>query len=105
MTSKTTTIHIIDQPGGGVMVYTTAGTPLPGPRRSPAEALATALLKGCTPRATEVRYWHGKDKAMELVRDLVDPDQYGYAVSPEVHRAASRLLGPHIPHQPGEVPA
>lgn len=105
MTSKTTTIHIIDQPGGGIMVYTTAGTPLPGQRLTPGQALATDLLNVCTHRASDVRYWHGKDKAMELVRELVDPDQYGYAVSAEVHRAASRLLGTHNPNQPGEVPA
>lgn len=105
MTSKTTTIHIIDQPGGGIMVYTTAGTPLPGQRLTPGQALATDLLNVCTHRASDVRYWHGKDKAMELVRDLVDPDQYGYAVGPEVHRAAARLLGTHNPNQPGEVPA
>lgn len=105
MTSKTTTIHIIDQPGGEIMVYTTAGTPLPGQRLTPGQALATDLLNTCTHRASDVRYWHGKDKAMELVRDLVDPDQYGYAVGPEVHRAAIRLLGTHNRNQPGEVPA
>lgn len=105
MTSKTTTIHIIDQPGGGIMVYTTAGTPLPGQRLTPGQALATDLLNVCTHRASDVRYWHGKDKAMELVRELVDPDQYGYAVSAEVHRATTRLLGTHNPNQPGEVPA
>lgn len=93
MNCKTTTIHIIDQPCGGVMVYTTAGTPLPGQRLSPGQALATDLLNLCTHRASDVRYWHGKDKAMELVRELVDPDQYGYSVSAEVHRAACRLLG------------
>ena len=105
MTSKTTTIHVIDQPGGGVMVYTTAGSPLPGQRLTPGQALATDLLNLCTHRASDVRYWHGKDKAMELVRDLLDPDQYGYAVGPEVHRAARRLLGMPTTGQPGEVPA
>ncbi|MFI8616513.1 hypothetical protein ACIGHN_13510 [Acidovorax sp. NPDC077693] len=105
MNCKTTTIHIIDQPGGGVMVYTTAGTSLPGQRLTPGQALATDLLTQCAHRASDVRYWHGKDKAMELVQELVDPEQYGYAVSHEVFRAASRLLGRPTPSQPGEVPA
>ena len=93
MTSKTTTLHIIDQPGGGVIVYTTAGTPLPGQRLTPGQALATDLLNQCTHRASDVRYWHGEDKALELVRELINPDQYGYAVSSEVARAARRVLG------------
>ena len=106
MTSHaTTTIHIIDQPGGGVMVYTTAGTPLPGQRLTPAQALATDLLNQCARRASDVRYWHGKDKALALVRDLLDPDQYGYSVSHEVHQAARRLLGGPADSGAVEVPA
>ena len=93
MNSNTITIHIIDQPGGGVMVYTTGGAPIPGQRLTPGHALATDLLNLCTHRASDVRYWHGRDKAMELVRDLINPDQYGYAVSSEVARAARRVLG------------
>ncbi len=104
MSSKTTTIHIIDQPGGGVMVYTTGGAPIPGQRLSPGQALATDLLNQCTHRASDVRYWHGADRALELVRDLINPDQYGHAVSPEVHRAARRVLGMPIAPTP-EVPA
>lgn len=93
MTDKTTTIHIVDQPGGGVTVYTTAGSPLPGQRLTPGQALATDLLNLCTHRASDVRYWHGRDKALELVNDLLCPEQYGYAVSREVHNAARRVLG------------
>lgn len=104
MTSITTTIHIIDQPGGGVMVYTTAGSPLPGQRLTPGQALATDLLNQCTHRASDVRYWHGKDKALELVQDLLNPEQYGYAVSGEVHRAARRVLGLPLIDTP-KVPA
>lgn len=91
--SHITTIHIIDQPYGAVMVYTTAGTPLPGQRLTPGQALATDLITQCTHRASDVRYWHGEDKALTLVRELLNPDEYGYCVSPEVHRAARRVLG------------
>ena len=41
-----TTIHLIDQPGGGITVCTTAGTPHPGQRLTPGQALATDLLRG-----------------------------------------------------------
>ena len=99
-----TTIHLIDQPGGGITVCTTAGTPHPGQRLTPGQALATDLLRECTHRASDVRYWQGHDKAMELVQDLLNPDQYGYAVSPEVHRAARRVMG--LPLDPtAQVPA
>lgn len=108
MTCTTTTIHIIDQPGGGVIVYSTGGSPIPGQRLTPGQALATDLLSQCTHRASDVRYWHGTDKALELVSDLINPDQYGHAVSAEVHRAARRVLGmPVNPINPNnsEVPA
>lgn len=93
LSTTTTSIHIIDLPGGGVMVYTTSGSPIPGQRLTPGQALATDLLNLCTHRASDVRYWHGKDKALELVQELINPDQYGYAVSGEVARAARRVLG------------
>lgn len=93
MSHKTVTIHLTDTAGGGVTVLTTAGTPLPGAPLTPAQALATDLLSQCTHRASDVRYWQGADKALALVRDLLDPDQYGYAVSSEVHGAARQVLG------------
>ena len=100
--SHITTIHIIDQPSGAVMVYTTAGTPLPGQRLTPGQALATDLITQCTHRASDVRYWHGEDKALALVHDLLNPDQYGFAVTPEVHNAARSALGlPRVPASQG----
>lgn len=93
MTPTATTIHIIDQPGGGVIVYTTGGAPIPGQRLTPGQALATDILNQCTHRASDVHYWQCRDQALELVRELLDPDQFGYAVSSEVRRAACRVLG------------
>lgn len=52
----TITIHLIDQPAGGIMVLTTAGSPLPGRGLTPAQSLATDLLTQCTHRASDVRY-------------------------------------------------
>ena len=100
--SHITTIHIIDQPCGAVMVYTTAGTPLPGQRLTPGQALATDLITQCTHRASDVRYWHGEDKALALVHDLLNPDQYGWAISSEVRRVAARVLG--LPVAPVTLP-
>ena len=100
--SHITTIHIIDQPGGGVTVCTTAGTPHPGQRLTPGQALATDLINQCTHRASDVRYWHGEDKALALVHDLLNPDQYGWAISSEVRRVASRVLG--LPVTPVTLP-
>ena len=100
--SHITTIHIIDQPCGGVMVYTTAGTPLPGQRITPGQALATDLITQCTHRASDVRYWHGEDKALALVQHLLNPDQYGWAISSEVRRVAARVLG--LPVAPVTLP-
>ncbi len=95
MTPKTITIHLTDLPGGGVTVHTTAGQPIPGARLSPAQALATDLLNECGHRASDVRYWQGKDPAMALMHELVDPEGFGHSVTPEVRRRASQVLGRH----------
>lgn len=93
MQAKTITIHITDTAGGGVTVLTTAGTPLPGLRLTPAEALATDLINTCTHRASDVLYWQGKDRALELLQELVNPDELGYDVSETVRRRACVVLG------------
>ena len=93
MQAKTITIHITDTAGGGVTVLTTAGMPLPGLRLTPAEALATDLINTCTHRASDVHYWQGKDRALELLQELVNPDELGYDVSETVRRRACVVLG------------
>lgn len=93
MHAKTITIHITDTPGGGVTVLTTAGTPLPGLCLTPAEGLALDLLTICTHRASDVHYWQGKDRALGLLQDLINPDELGYEASATVRRRASAVLG------------
>ena len=88
-----TTIHLIDQPGGGITVCTTAGTPHPGQRLTPGQALATDLLRECTHRASDVRYWQGHDKAMAFVLELRNPEGLGYADKATLHAAAQAVLG------------
>lgn len=108
-----TTIHLIDQPGGGVAVCTT-GTPHPGQRLTPGQALATDLLRECTHRASDVRYWQGCDKAMAFVLELSSPEGLGYADKATLHAAARAVLGrptawatsppPASPHPPLRPP-
>ncbi|WP_313074965.1 hypothetical protein [Melaminivora sp.] len=91
--TKTITIHITEAAGGLVTVLTSAAQPIPGARLSPAEALATDMLAVCNHRARAVHYWQGRDQMLELVRDLVDPEAFGWAVTEEVRRRACRVLG------------
>ncbi|WOI43760.1 hypothetical protein [Acidovorax sp. BLS4] len=90
---STITIHVIDQPDGSVSIITTAGMPVVGVPLTPAGSLALDLLTVSARRANPVRYWAGEDKALQLVHDLLTPEQYGYAVPFEVHEAARGVLG------------
>jgi hypothetical protein len=92
-------------------VCTTAATPHPGQRLTPGQALATDLLRECTHRASDVRYWQGQDKAMALVLDLHDPEGLGYADKAALVAAARDVLGrplglgnPPAPHCAGTTP-
>ncbi len=91
--TKTTSIHITEQPDGSVTVYTTAGSPMPGQRLTPGQALATDLLNQCKHRASDVRYWHGTDKPLEFVESLLNPEANGYAVNAYIRDEARHLLG------------
>ena len=89
---KTITIHISNQPNGDIWVQTTAGTLTPNLKLNPALSLAYQMLSGL-PEGIKVHYWHDDDKAVELVRQLLDPEGFGYSVTPEVRRAAADVLG------------
>lgn len=91
--SSTITIHITDLPTGGVLVSTSAATPLRGVRLTPAQALATDLLATCGHRASDVRHWQAKDPAYALVERLLSPEDFGYSVTAEVRDAAREVLG------------
>ncbi|CAN7199724.1 hypothetical protein LJR118_000581 [Acidovorax sp. LjRoot118] len=110
MHSATITIHLIDQPAGGVMVLTTAGSPQPGRGLTPAQALATDLLTQCTHRASDVRYWQGEDKALAFVESCLQPEGLGFSVNSHARDMARMVLGmPCVealkPTPPSEVPA
>lgn len=83
-----------------VAVATTMTPPKPGAPLSPAEALALDAINTLkrSPHCTGVQYGAalGKDdgdKALQLARDLLNPDGFAYSVTPEVRNAARRVLG------------
>lgn len=97
------TIHIIDEHGGAVTVLTSAAAPIPGARLTPAQALALQLLTQAGHATPNLHYWQGRDKALELVEQLLQPEAFGFAVSGEVRNAARQVLG--IPRVPAEEAA
>lgn len=109
MHPATITIHLIDQPAGGIMVLTTAGSPIPG-HRTPAQALAADLLTQCTQRASDVRYWQGEDRALAFVESCLRPEGLGFSMNGYARDSARMVLGlPCVealkPTPPCEVPA
>ncbi|MGV3679698.1 MAG: hypothetical protein ACO1PM_08230 [Acidovorax sp.] len=88
----TITIHLIDQPAGGIMVLTTAGSSIPG-HHTPAQALAADLLTQCTKRASDVRYWQGEDKALAFVESCLQPEGLGYSMNGYARDSARLVLG------------
>lgn len=97
--SSTITIHITDVPGGGVLVNTSAATPIRGLRLSPAQTLATDLLATCIERASDIRHWQAKDPAYALIERLLSPEDFGHSVTAEVRDAARKVLGLKRPEQ------
>ncbi|MFN3375605.1 MAG: hypothetical protein ACK40S_03520 [Burkholderiaceae bacterium] len=91
--TKTVTIHLVPGPAGSVTALTTLGTPHPRVPTTTAEALGHAMLAEMGHALSDVRYWHAQDQALALVRDLINPEAFGYSVSAEVHAAARRVLG------------
>lgn len=86
------TIRVSNQPNGDILVQTTAGTLTPNLRLNPALSLACQMLASL-PKGIKVHYWHDEDKAVELVRQLLNPEGFGYSVTHEVRRAAADVLG------------
>lgn len=87
----TITIHITDQPDGSVLVQTTAGTYAPKIKLTPAKAIAYQLLNSL-PTGIKVHHWHAEEKAINLVRQLLDPEGFGFSVTEEVRRRAAEVL-------------
>lgn len=90
---RVTTIHVIELPGGGLSVCTTASSPNPAERMAPSQSMAVDLLRHCERQGVPVTYWQGSDKAMEFLADLSEPEGLGYADKGEIVRAAAMTLG------------
>lgn len=89
------TVHIIlqDLPRGqGVVVQTTAAAPAVGQPLSPAQALGTDLLRTCQRQAQGVVYGCAPNATNDFLRDITDPEVYGWSIPAEVRARASQLL-------------
>ncbi|MFG0786346.1 hypothetical protein [Delftia tsuruhatensis] len=85
---------------GAVQVESNLHTPRVGAPLAPQESAALEMIQHIQrqPACRRVIYDSARvdpDAAacVALVRDLLDPDGYGYSVSPEVRNAARRAVG------------
>jgi len=90
----TVTLVLTDLFGKGVAVQTTARTPCAGKSCTLAEALAMDLLRLCAHQATRIEYESDVlSSTTKLLRDLLDPEELGHAVTPEVRERVRICLG------------
>lgn len=87
------TITLIDRPDGTVSVCTDGSPPLVGQGVSHSQALAMELLGTAFKRRAEVVYDASRVPAIALVRELLNPEGLGFAVTAEVRDRARDVLG------------
>lgn len=83
-----------------VAVSTSLRKPYPGMRHTHAEALALDMVRAAAhmPTCTRVDYDtptpnSDGQAALELLKRMLDPEQFAHSVSDEVRNAARRVLG------------
>lgn len=89
----TITITLSDLPNSHVSVCTDAEKPTVGHGVTPAQAIAMELLGTAFRRGSTVIYDAHQVPAIALALELLDPDGFGHAVTPEVRDRARRVLG------------
>jgi len=90
----TVTLVLTDLFGKGVAVQTNAAAPCAGRPCTPAEALAMDLLRLCRHEAMRIEYASDAlSSTNQLLRDLLDPEELGHAVTPEVRERVRICLG------------
>lgn len=84
----------------GVAITTTLRKPYPGMRQTHAEALALDLVRTAAhlPSCTGIEYdapiLDSEDAApIELLKQMLDPEQFAHSVTDEVRNAVRRVLG------------
>jgi len=87
------TITLTDAGGGRISVHTDAHPPQIGAGVTQAQGLAMELLGTSFKRGASVLYGAPHSPAMALVRELLSPEGYGFAVPPEVRDRARDVLG------------
>lgn len=85
---------------GLVVVETSLSIPRPGRKLMHSEALALDMLSTAKRQGNHQATHYEQallendgQAALTLARQLLDPDTFGWAVSPEVRNAARRVLG------------
>lgn len=82
----------------GVAIATTLRKPYPGMRQTHTEAAALDLVRAAShlPNCAGVEYGvpDSEDPApIELLKRMLDPEQFGHSVTDEVRNAVRRVLG------------
>ena len=93
-------IHLNTTGQAGVAIATTLRKPYPGMRQTHTEALAldmvrtAAHLPGCTGIEYDAHMPDSEDQApIELLKRMLDPEQFAHSVTDEVRNAVRRVLG------------
>jgi len=87
------TITLIDRGQGKVSVHTDAVRPHIGASVTQAQGLAMELLGTSYKRGAEVIYSTDPAPAVALLRELLSPEGFGFAVTAEVRDRAREVLG------------
>lgn len=91
-TKGSITIHISDGPRGA-LVTTNGEPPAVGRLQTPAQSLAMDLLITCRRQAAATAYGEQGVPHLAFLRDLLNPEVFGWAVTAEVRDRARILLG------------
>jgi hypothetical protein len=102
---QTLTITLTQDAYGNVSAATDAAAPSIGAPLTPVQALGLQIVSML--RHTDIAVAHGTKyvPALDLLQDLCNPDQFGWAIPSDVRQAINSVLHPSQAHAPlREVP-
>lgn len=99
------TFTLIDDKHGNVLVRTDMDAPRAGAALSPAQQLALDTLGHYKHARLEITYGPQAVPLVALARDLLNPEQYGFAVTGEIRNAARAALGQQVVPAECNLPA
>lgn len=77
------------------VLYTSAPEPRIGQPLTPEQSVALGMANTAKYQGIKVVHNPQEVPLIALAADILDPEMYGHAVTPEVRRAASKALGRH----------